>query len=174
MQPFLRQGKQSAQASTAELGNAAYTLMHECVIKRGVGGVAANIGMLDASVFCNNFGSRRLVPGSVAILIVELTNVLQGGDNNLLVSIAKYQPKLKCNRRATPGLPWSSCRHIWGTMETGQEMLVFGDEKDPDVQVDLPYVLKASESLYGEASSTSIRVHREKLLTRALHSRCEM
>ena len=59
-------------------------------------------------------------------------------------------------------------------METGQGMLVFGDEEDPNVQVDLPYVLKASESLYGDASSTSIRVHRGELLTRALHSRCEM
>ena len=50
-------------------------------------------------------------------------------------------------------------------------MLIFGDEEeDPNVQVDLPYVLKASESLYSEASSTSIRVHRGELLTRALHS----
>ena len=94
------------------------------------------------------------------MLIVELTNVLQGGDNNLFVAIAKYQPRLKCNRKATPGLPWSSCRHIWGTMQTGQEILVFGDEEDPDVQVDLPYVLKASESLYSEASFPSIRTHR--------------
>ncbi len=55
-------------------------------------------------------------------------------------------------------------------METGQEMLVFGEKEDPDVQVDLPYVLKASKSLYSEASSTSNRVHRGELLTRALHS----
>ena len=144
--------------------------MHECVIKRGVGGFAANIGMLDASGTSKDFWSRRLVPGFVAILIVELTNVLQGGDNNLFVAIAKYQPNLKCNRKVAPGLPWSSCRHIWGTMETGQEILVFGDEGDPDVQVDLPYVLKASESLYSEANPTSIRIHRSKLLTRTLHS----
>ena len=170
VQPVLRPGKLSAQASSKEIGNAAFTLMHECAIKRGVGGIAANIGMLNASVGCNNFWSTRLVPRSVAILIVELTNVLQGGDNNLLVAIAKYEPKLKCNRKATPGLPWSSCRHIWGTMETGLEQLVFGDEEDPDVQVDLPYELKASESLYSEASSNSIRVHRGELLTRTLHS----
>lgn len=68
MQPFLRQGKQSAQASSEQIGNAAYTLLHECVIKRGVGGIAANIGMLDASGGCNCFWSRRLVPGSVATL----------------------------------------------------------------------------------------------------------
>lgn len=170
MQPSLRQGKQSAQASSEQVGNAAYTLMHECVIKRGVGGIAANIGMFETPGVCDNVYSRRLVPGFVAILIVELTNVLQGGDNNLLVAIAKYQPRLKCNRKATPGLPWSSCRHIWGTMETGQGRLLFGDEEDPDVQVDLPYALKASESFYSEASSTSVRVHRGELLTTALHS----
>lgn len=49
MQPVLRPGKQSAQASSEQVGNAAYTLLHECVIKRGVGGIAANIGTLDAS-----------------------------------------------------------------------------------------------------------------------------
>ena len=174
MQPFLRPGKQSAQATSEQIGNAAYTVMHECVIKRGVGGIAANIGMLDASRVCDLFWSRRLVPASVATLIVELTNILQGGDNNLFVAIAKYQPNLRCNRKTKPGLPWSSCRHIWGTMDTGHETLVFGDEEDPNVQVDLPHVLKASESLYSEASSTSIRVHRGELLTRALHSRCEM
>ena len=61
VQPFLRPGKLSAQASSEQIGNAAYTLLHECVIKRGVGGFAANIGMLNASKTSKDFWSRRSV-----------------------------------------------------------------------------------------------------------------
>lgn len=44
MQPLLVSGAVTAQASSAELGAAAYTLFQACVVEQGVGGLATDIG----------------------------------------------------------------------------------------------------------------------------------
>ena len=42
----LIKAKTSGRASATELGRAAYTLLHRCVIEEGLGGIAADVGML--------------------------------------------------------------------------------------------------------------------------------
>lgn len=44
VQPILAEGAVTARASPREVGNAAYTLFQECVVKRGMGGIAGDIG----------------------------------------------------------------------------------------------------------------------------------
>ena len=48
VQPLLLHGAVTGQASSAEIGEAAYTLFQTCVVEKGIGGIAADIG---ASVF---------------------------------------------------------------------------------------------------------------------------
>ena len=70
---------------------------------------------------------------------------IRGGDNNLYVAIAKYQPRVLCDTSSIPAPPWRSCHHIWGDMKAGQERQVFGRGPDPDVDVELPFQLNASQ-----------------------------
>ena len=70
---------------------------------------------------------------------------IRGGDNNLYVAIAKYQPRVRCDTSSTPAPPWRSCHHIWGDMQAGQERQIFGSGSDPTIQVALPFLMKASE-----------------------------
>ena len=56
VQPILKNGTSSAYASTREVGGAAYTLLRECVIRRGVGGIAADIGMQASQIACSIVG----------------------------------------------------------------------------------------------------------------------
>lgn len=44
VQPVLKKGATSGRASATEVGGAAYTLLHRCVIDKGVGGIAGDIG----------------------------------------------------------------------------------------------------------------------------------
>lgn len=44
VQPLLVSGAVTAQASSAELGAAAYTIFQTCVVDQGVGGLATDIG----------------------------------------------------------------------------------------------------------------------------------
>ncbi|CAF9927366.1 MAG: hypothetical protein ALECFALPRED_003692 [Alectoria fallacina] len=65
VQPILTEGAVTARASPREVGEAAYTLFQECVVKRGVGGIVGDIGgdnHLDViiasykpNVHCNSF-----------------------------------------------------------------------------------------------------------------------
>ena len=44
VQPVLQSGAISGQATSIEIGQAAYTMLQTCVIERGMGGMASNIG----------------------------------------------------------------------------------------------------------------------------------
>ena len=81
---------------------------------------------------------------------------IQGGDNNLYVAMAKYQPRVRCDQSSIPAPPWKSCYHIWGDMQTEQERQIFGRGSDPTIQVKLPFVMKASE--YSPVTQTASRV----------------
>ena len=70
---------------------------------------------------------------------------IRGGDNNLYVAIAKYQPKVRCDANTVPAPPWRSCHHIWGDMQVGQERQIFGSGSEPTIQVELPFIMKASK-----------------------------
>ena len=83
---------------------------------------------------------------------------IRGGDNNVYVAIAKYQPRVRCDQTSIPAPPWRSCYHVWGDMEATQKRQVFGTGSDPSIQVRLPYHLKASE--YFPVTKSASRVHR--------------
>ena len=44
VQPLLKVGATPGHASSHEMGQAAFTLLHTCVMKQGVGGIAGKIG----------------------------------------------------------------------------------------------------------------------------------
>ncbi len=44
VQPILVEGEETARATLNEVGNAAYTVFEECVVKHGTGGIAGDIG----------------------------------------------------------------------------------------------------------------------------------
>ena len=44
VEALLAEASKSGHASATELGRAAFTLFHACVMKEGIGGIAANIG----------------------------------------------------------------------------------------------------------------------------------
>lgn len=50
IQPFLKENVVSGHASSIEIGHAAYTTFQSCVVKRGVGGVASNIGPMRSDI----------------------------------------------------------------------------------------------------------------------------
>ena len=45
MQPLLKPGSETARASSLQVGQAAYTLFQRCVVAKGLGGIAADIGV---------------------------------------------------------------------------------------------------------------------------------
>lgn len=45
MQPVLKIGSETALASPTQMGEAGYTLFQSCVVERGLGGIATNIGV---------------------------------------------------------------------------------------------------------------------------------
>ena len=45
VQPLLKPGSETARASSQQMGQAAYTLFQQCVIEKGLGGIAADIGV---------------------------------------------------------------------------------------------------------------------------------
>ena len=44
VQPLLKPGSETARASSLQMGRAAYTLFQRCVVEKGLGGIAADIG----------------------------------------------------------------------------------------------------------------------------------
>lgn len=45
VQPVLKIGSETALASSTQMGEAGYTLFQKCVVERGLGGIATNIGV---------------------------------------------------------------------------------------------------------------------------------
>ena len=95
----------------------------------------------------------------ICVIIIDQADVaIRGGDNNVYVAIAKYQPRVRCDQGSRPAPPWKSCYHVWGDMEASQKRQVFGTGSDPGIQVRLPYHLKASE--YSPIIMSASRIHR--------------
>ena len=68
-----------------------------------------------------------------------------GGDNRINVVVSGDAPHVRCDRTATPGPPWESCLIIVADMAATKGRKVFGDHsQDPRVEVNLPYLLRAS------------------------------
>ena len=62
MQPLLKVGAETARASSKEMGEAGYTLFERCVVEKGLGGIAADIGAsssLQFFVFWGHFVHPR-------------------------------------------------------------------------------------------------------------------
>ncbi|KAL6717688.1 hypothetical protein ACLMJK_005603 [Lecanora helva] len=67
-----------------------------------------------------------------------------GGDNNLEVIVSSYKPNVKCNRAPSP--PWRSTVTIFAEMTATKNSEIFGPAGRPDVDVSLPFYLKASDN----------------------------
>ena len=142
MQPLLKPGSETALASSKQMGQAAYTLFQRCVVEKGLGGIAADIGVSSSfnlfdilNVFVREFRG--------AILIQSPS---PGGDNNLNVVIADYAPHVRCDKPPSKGPPWESCLLILADMPATVDRKVFGvKSQDARVEVNVPYYLKASE-----------------------------
>ena len=55
VQPLLKPGAQTALASSKQMGQAAYTLFQRCVVEKGLGGIADNIGVSSLLSICLTF-----------------------------------------------------------------------------------------------------------------------
>ena len=72
-----------------------------------------------------------------------------GGDNHVNVVITEYAPRVRCDKAPTPLLPWESCLLILSDMAATKDRKVFGDKsRDPRVEINVPYVFKASASIF--------------------------
>ena len=69
VQEILRQGAISGRASATEIGQAAFTLLQACVVERGMGGIAHNIGELS-----RNSGSPERLALLMGFLSLEKRN----------------------------------------------------------------------------------------------------
>ena len=59
-----------------------------------------------------------------------------GGDNNLHVVVATYQPQVQC--KGTFGPEWKSCRDILADMRADKDRMTFGMRGQEGAQVELP------------------------------------
>lgn len=70
-----------------------------------------------------------------------------GGDNNLLVTLSIYKPKITCGRRDSfRNAP--SCGGLLENMPASTEKLLFGPDNVPGIQEPLPQLVASSESGY--------------------------
>ena len=129
------------------MAQAAYALYQRCVVQRGIGGIAADIGaslifLLQVRMLCRVFFSEGLARCLLRTLVNPFFST--GGDNHLNIVIADYAPNVRCDRTPTPGPPWESCLAIVADMVATRDRKVFGDKnRDPRVEVNLPFFYKA-------------------------------
>lgn len=143
MQPLLLRGAVTGHASSTQMGQAAYIIFERCVLEKGVGGIAADIGAFEFP-----FNSTVLRISSCRISKQCFWTWLKapslGGDNHLNIIIAEYAPNVHCDRSAAPGPPWESCATVVAGMQAAKNRKVFGDKsKDPRVEVDVPFDLNS-------------------------------
>ncbi|KAL2040475.1 hypothetical protein N7G274_006918 [Stereocaulon virgatum] len=68
-----------------------------------------------------------------------------GGDNNLEIAIASYNPNVRCDTSRTPGPPWRSCVNIFGDMRADKDPVVFG-QRGLEAQWRLPFFLRSVDA----------------------------
>ena len=72
--------------------------------------------------------------------------IVTGGDNNVQVVLAKYDPpNIKCDAGTTPGPPWESCVSIFTNMRAFDKLHVFGYYEVEGIDVGLPLSLEAGK-----------------------------
>lgn len=161
VQPVLKEGALSGRATATQIGQAAYTMLQACVVERGTGGMAFGIGELLHSNSSRRQIRRELVLDAIyrsqtsTNFLIRRISSLSGGDNNVNVAIAGYEPNIKCDRSSTPGPPWFSCVAIFSNMRAGKQHKVFGYAGEhPAVQEVLPLILQSGTLLTFIRSTT--------------------
>lgn len=165
VQPILEKGATVGHASSSEVGQAAFTMLQACVVERGIGGEAYNIGksydhVMSPSIF-------RLLPGMKHGPCLPCNNMVIGGDNKVNVVIADYKPKVKCDVQATEAPEWLACVTIFISMKASKKVQIFGASDDEAVEQELPLVLEAgkhhrSSSIICEIFPSSVSVRLNK------------
>lgn len=116
-----------AHTSGVQLYTAAYVLINTCAAgSPSQGGVAVDIGKP-----CH--GIQNLV----SILRADFI----GGDNNLVVSLTSYQPKVQCVESRSGYPRRGDCYTLLNKMDVSARTIVFGDANNPDVDVRTPYAV---------------------------------
>ena len=98
------------------------------------------VGATSGHASNHEMGQAKIGRGYRAMIIHRRANVrlAGGGDNKLVIAIAKYEPNIRCDRSLKPGPSWESCIHIWGVMQASQIRQVFEHpETDPRVDMSL-------------------------------------
>ena len=64
-----------------------------------------------------------------------------GGDDNLEVSLSRYEPRVQCGRPMprSPGL--DDCQSLLDAIHVSAEVVTFGDVNNPYVDVKIPLVI---------------------------------
>ena len=70
-----------------------------------------------------------------------------GGDNNLSIIVAKYEPQVQCSG-AVPASLLASCQNIVDTMPASRDFTTWGPESDPLAVVKLPLTYYSRESIH--------------------------
>lgn len=99
MQPFLKEGATIGHASSTEIGQAAFTMLQACVVERGMGGMALNIGKCQ-----NGQAATRLATQSLRYLKYEGARE----SNIWVLNIFSKMPKSVHFRRGQQG----QCCHL--------------------------------------------------------------
>lgn len=144
VQPVLKRGAVSGHASGNEVGRAAWQLLQTCVVERGMGGVAFNIGECPTMIILPFEFSASMEDLNFERIPLKITSTL-GGDNNVNVVIASYRPNVQCDTTPTLGPPWNSTVAIFSSMRASKRFRVFGINGAPEVEEGLPLVLEAGE-----------------------------
>lgn len=71
-----------------------------------------------------------------------------GEKGNLLLRVARYKPTVTCGA-IVPGLWWETCRNLVDSMSTNGKGVVFGQPRDPDTVVALPWKATTQETKCG-------------------------
>jgi len=161
VQPILEKGTTVGHASPSEVGQAAFTMLQACVVERGIGGEAYNIGKSYDHVMSPSIS--RLLPGMKHRSCLPCNNMVIGGDDKVNVVIADYKPKVKCDVQATEAPEWLACVTIFTNMKASRKVQIFGASEDEAVEQELPLVLEAgkhhrSSSIICETLSSSVSI----------------
>ena len=131
LQIVLAGDAESGVVPSTDFGSAAYTMIQQCVVKYGYGGIVSQIGKLT-------------IANSGLLYMMTLTpNIWTGGDNNLEVIVAPYKPNVKCTKSPSPH--WRSTISIFADMIATKKVETFGREDSLDIDVPLPFYLKQGD-----------------------------
>jgi len=140
LQPGLVEGAVLGHARATDIAQAGAQVLQSCIIERGKGGRAYNLGKPKKRIFLVE--QSVLQPFRFSSRIIDAIST--GGDNKVQVEMGSYKPNVKCDPGSTPGPPWSSCVVLFSMMRANRRSRIFGSHDQEEVEVGLPFILETS------------------------------